>query len=115
MKSFSLRPAESSLRIMKKIIASLAFIIASIALVAQSLSKTEQQIIALIDKNYQHTIALLKSSVDINSGTFNVKGVRQVGDIYAKELAAIGFDTTWISVPDSVKRAGHLVATRKGK
>lgn len=84
------------------------------AVSAQSLSKTEQQIAALIDKNYQESLALLKASVDINSGTFNVEGVRKVGAIYAKELAAIGFDTTWINLPDSLKRAGHLVATRKG-
>jgi glutamate carboxypeptidase len=115
MKSFSLQPAKSLPRIMKRIIASLVFIAVSIAGVAQTLGKTGQQIVALIDKNYQQTISLLKASVDINSGTFNVKGVRQVGTIYAKELAAIGFDTTWIAMPDSLKRAGHLVATRTGK
>jgi len=101
---------------MKKIFVSLTCLIISIAVAAQqTLSKTEQQIIALIDKNYKETLALLKASVDVNSGTFNLKGVKQVGDIYAKELAAIGFTTTWISMPDSLKRAGHLVATRVGK
>ena len=58
---------------------------------------------------------LLKTSVNINSGTFNRKGVRAVGDLYAKELKALGFTIEWINMPDSVKRAGHLVAYRKGK
>jgi glutamate carboxypeptidase len=57
---------------------------------------------------------LLKESVNINSGSFNIEGVRKVGDLYAKELAALGFTTEWITLPDSLKRAGHLVAWRKG-
>ena len=61
------------------------------------------------------TIQLLKESVDINSGTFNVSGVKKVGELYGKELKALGFTVEWISLPDSLKRAGHLVAHRKGK
>jgi glutamate carboxypeptidase len=100
---------------MKKILSWFTCLMMSLLANADGLSKTEQKIIALIDKNYQQTLALLKASVNINSGTFNTAGVKQVGDIYAKELAAIGFATTWISMPDSLKRAGHLVATRTGK
>lgn len=61
------------------------------------------------------TIDLLKESVDINSGSFNIQGVRKVGEVYARELNALGFTTEWITLPDSLKRAGHLVAWRKGK
>ena len=61
------------------------------------------------------TIQLLKESVDINSGTFNTAGVKKVGEMYGKELAAMGFTIEWIAMPDSLKRAGHLVAYRKGK
>ncbi|KAF0242215.1 MAG: peptidase, partial [Chitinophagaceae bacterium] len=52
---------------------------------------------------------------NINSGTFNVKGVKQVGDLYANELRKLGFTIEWVQLPDSLKRAGHLVAYRKGK
>ena len=100
---------------MRKIITCFTCLMISLLAKADGLSKTEQKIIALIDKNYQQTLALLKASVDINSGTFNTVGIKQVGEIYAKELAAIGFTTTWINMPDSIKRAGHLVATRTGK
>lgn len=61
------------------------------------------------------TIELLKQSVNINSGTFNINGVKAVGELYAKELRALGFTVEWIAMPDSLKRAGHLVAYRKGK
>lgn len=82
---------------------------------AQQLSKIEKQIIAAIDAEMPATIQLLKESVNINSGTFNKAGVKQVADLYSKELAALGFTVEWIALPDSLKRAGHLVATRKGK
>lgn len=82
---------------------------------AQTLSKTEQQIVKNIDADMPATIALLKVSVNINSGTFNKEGVKEVGGLFTKELAALGFTVEWIPIPDSVKRAGLLVAWRKGK
>jgi glutamate carboxypeptidase len=82
---------------------------------AQSLSKTEQQIAVGIDADMSATIQLLKESVNINSGTFNIEGVKRTGDLYGKELEAMGFTVEWIRMPDSLKRAGHLVAWRKGK
>jgi glutamate carboxypeptidase len=81
----------------------------------QPLSKTEQQLLKNIEADYTATIQLLKESVNINSGTFNIEGVKKVGQLYAKELEALGFTIEWIALPDSLKRAGHLVAYRKGK
>ncbi|TBR18771.1 MAG: M20 family peptidase [Chitinophagaceae bacterium] len=81
----------------------------------QTLSPTEQLLMKNIEKEMPYAINLLKESVNINSGTFNIKGVKKVGDLYAKELAALGFTVEWMNLPDSLKRAGHLVAYRKGK
>ena len=81
----------------------------------QPLSKTEKQVLKNIDASMPATIGLLKESVDINSGTFNTAGIKKVGEMYGKELAAMGFTIEWISMPDSLKRAGHLAAFRKGK
>lgn len=81
----------------------------------QTLSPTEQWLMKNIEKEMPYAINLLKESVNINSGTFNIKGVKKVGDLYAKELAALGFTVEWMTLPDSLKRAGHLVAYRKGK
>jgi glutamate carboxypeptidase len=81
----------------------------------QPLSKTEQQLLKNIEADYTATMELLKQSVNINSGTFNIEGIKKVGQLYAKELEALGFTIEWITLPDSLKRAGHLVAYRKGK
>ncbi len=80
----------------------------------QLLSKTEQQICRQVEAGYIHTLSLLKESVNLNSGTFHTDGVRKVGALYGEELKKLGFTVEWVSVPDSIKRAGHLVATRKG-
>ena len=82
---------------------------------AQGLSKIEKKIVDHIQDNNQSAIELLKSSANINSGSLNIEGVKKVGALYAKELEKAGFTCTWISMPDSVRRAGHLVAERKGK
>ena len=82
---------------------------------AQSLSVEEQRIVSKTDQLFPQMMELLKESVNINSGTFNVKGVKQVGDLYANELRKLGFTIEWVQLPDSLKRAGHLVAYRKGK
>ncbi len=81
---------------------------------AQSLQPIEQKLIKKIEEHYPAMMELLKNSVNINSGTFNVAGVKAVGQLYAKELEKLGFNIEWINMPDSIKRAGHLVATRKG-
>jgi glutamate carboxypeptidase len=101
---------------MKQILAtiSLLLIISSISF-AQKLSPIEAKIIAQIEAQLPQTEALLKKVVNINSGTLNKEGVREVGAIFRKEFDDLGFKTEWISLPDSLNRAGHLVAERKGK
>ncbi len=79
------------------------------------LTKEEQKMMDYIDANMPRAIALLKESVNINSGSLNIEGVKKVGAIFAKELAAAGLKTEWISLPDSLKRAGHLVASTTTK
>lgn len=100
---------------MRKIILSIFLITLFFSASSQALTKVEQQIVADITKDMAATMDLLKQSVNINSGTFNVDGVKKTGDLFRKELDALGFTTDWIAMPDSLKRAGHLVAWRKGK
>jgi len=90
-------------------------LLASATSISQTQSPVEREIIRSIDADMPNTLKLLEESVNINSGTFNIQGVRMVGEHYAKELRELGFTVEWITMPDSVKRAGHLVATRKGK
>ncbi len=76
-----------------------------------ALSKEEQKVMDYIDANMPRAIALLKESVDINSGTLNIEGVKKVGAIFAREFEKANFKTKWIPMPDSLRRAGHLVAS----
>src|ERR1051325_1384331 len=78
------------------------------------LSPVEQKIRDYVRAHETDQIAFLEKAVNINSGTFNLAGVREVGRLFAPELASIGFDTSWIALPDAVGRAGHFFAERKG-
>jgi len=80
---------------------------------AQGLTKEEQQVMAWIDAHMPQAIEMLKESVNINSGTLNMDGVKKVGALFAKEFEKAGFATEWVAMPDSIKRAGHLVASRR--
>ena len=82
---------------------------------AANLSPQEERIAAAVRSNQPAALQLLERTVNINSGTMNLAGVRAVGDIMRKELEGMGFATRWIEMPAAMKRAGHLVATRSGK
>ncbi|MBH2004141.1 MAG: M20/M25/M40 family metallo-hydrolase [Sphingobacteriia bacterium] len=100
---------------MKKLLLLFCFYGSIGALNAQTLTAEEQKIVLQTEKNFPQMMELLKASVNINSGTFNIQGVKQVGELYAAELRKLGFSIEWVGLPDSLKRAGHLVAYRKGK
>lgn len=79
----------------------------------QSLSGVEQTIVAAVDARNADALALLERVVNVNSGTENLDGVREVGRIFRAELDGLGFATRWV---DGARwhRAGHLIAERPG-
>ena len=79
------------------------------------LNRTERAIADHATKGQAAAEALAEKTVNIESPTENVAGVRAVGEVFAAELNAIGFDTRWIEMPAGMKRAGHLLAETKGK
>ncbi|MGW8393888.1 M20/M25/M40 family metallo-hydrolase [Pseudoduganella sp. HUAS MS19] len=85
------------------------------AAAAQSLSPDEERIVSLVKANSGQALALLEKTVNINSGTMNHKGVREVGKVFRAEFDQLGFKTQWIDMPKEMQRAGHLVATREGR
>jgi glutamate carboxypeptidase len=101
--------------LMKKILFAVSALLFSQVLFGQTLSATEKKIAAYINLHINDAEKLLADAVNINSGTLNKTGVRKVGDIFSKEFKNAGFLTEWVNLPDSLNRAGHLVATRKGK
>jgi len=76
-------------------------------------SETEQRLLAEVEARAEEAIALLERSVNINSGTMNFEGVREVGLLFREELDALGFETEWVDGAP-FDRAGHLVARRSG-
>ncbi|WP_342119380.1 M20/M25/M40 family metallo-hydrolase [Pseudoduganella sp. OTU4001] len=82
---------------------------------AQSLTPEEERIVAIVKANSGKALELLEKSVNINSGTMNHAGVREVGKLFRAEFDKLGFKTQWIDMPKEMQRAGHLVATRDGK
>jgi len=78
-----------------------------------SLSAAEQAVVRAVDARNAEALALLERTVNINSGTHNFAGVRQVGDVLRAELDALGFRTRWVDGAP-FKRAGHLVAEHAG-
>lgn len=100
---------------MSKIPAVVLALLLSQSIFSQPLSDTEKKLISHIKLHLPATEKLLEEVVNINSGTLHITGVKKVGTVFAREFAKAGFQTEWVSLPDSLKRAGHLVATRKGK
>ncbi len=92
------------------------FILANGSLLqAQPLSSPERKMQSYVEQHAAEQISFLGRVVDISSGTMNHAGVRAVGEEFARELRTLGFVTRWVSLPDSVKRAGHLFAEHKAR
>jgi glutamate carboxypeptidase len=74
-----------------------------------TLSADESRMVAVIEKNNADALKLLERVVNINSGTQNFAGVREVGKVFQQEFDTLGFKTRWVDGAP-FKRAGHLVA-----
>lgn len=81
---------------------------------ALALDATQTRIVEAIDERQTEALELLAETVDVESATENHAGVRRVAEIYARELAAIGFETRWVELPAEVGRAGHFIAVYRG-
>jgi glutamate carboxypeptidase len=80
---------------------------------AVRLPAPERAVAQAVDAHNAEALALLERLVNINSGTQNFAGVRQVGDALRAQLDALGFTTRWIDGA-AFKRAGHLIAEKAG-
>ncbi len=80
---------------------------------AAELDPTEQAMVAFIDESNAEAMALLIELININSGSMNFAGVREVADILIPEFDALGFNAYW---QDGTEwdRAGHLIAEHRG-
>jgi glutamate carboxypeptidase len=81
---------------------------------AADLSPTEQRIVAAVKARNPAALQFLERTVNVNSGTMNFEGVREVGRMFREEFDALGFRTRWVEMPPAMQRAGNLIATREG-
>ncbi len=76
-------------------------------------SADERKLIDYIDHHGDAALDLLKRVVNVNSGTQNFSGVKEVGAMFRSEFEALGFQTQWADGA-SWNRAGHLIAEHPG-
>ena len=89
-----------------------AVLIALSVMQTGNLTPDERALAAYVDAHNSESLALLERVVNINSGTQNFDGVREVGRVFAAELDRLGFQTRWVDGA-AFKRAGHLVAEHR--
>jgi glutamate carboxypeptidase len=77
------------------------------------MSPAERSIVQHAQAHTPDALALLERAVNINSGTMNLAGVREVGRLFGTELESLGFKARWIDGA-AFKRAGHLLAEHPG-
>ena len=82
--------------------------------IGAELNSEEKQILAFVDTHQNDAIGLIKESVNISSATENIEGVKRSGEYFKNQFNQLGFTTQWISMPESLKRAGHLFAEHTG-
>ena len=78
------------------------------------LNKAEKEIQKYVDQHTEEAIGLVEKVVNINSGTLNIAGNKTVGKIFQAELDQLGFNTYWVTYPETIKRSGHLFAEMRG-
>jgi glutamate carboxypeptidase len=81
-----------------------------IAAAGKSADPVETAIATHVRGDHDRAMALLRETVDINSGTMNFAGVRKVGSVFEREFRQLGFKTTWVD-GSPFNRAGDLVAS----
>jgi len=81
---------------------------------AAGLSASEQKVVKAAKAETPRAIELLETLVNINSGSLNLEGVKQVADVMRAQLEPLGFEVEWIPMTE-VGRAGHLVARHAGR
>lgn len=94
----------------------LLFVVLPALSIAESatLSASERRMANFIDRATPAALDLLERTVNVNSGTMNFGGVREVGRMFRPEFESLGFSVRWVDGAEW-GRAGHLIAERPGR
>jgi len=79
-----------------------------------TLDANESAIVTWSESHTEDAIDLLEKLVNINSGSLNQQGVKEVGAVLRAELDGLGFETRWVDMPEEMQRAGHLFGEHAG-
>lgn len=85
------------------------------ATAAPALDSSEAAIVSFTEAHSEAAIDLLEKLVNINSGSLNQQGVRDVGAVLRAELDGLGFETRWVDMPEEMQRGGHLFGEHTGE
>ena len=94
------------------VIAATALFFATPAL--SQLTGAERSMIEVIDGRQEYALDVLERTVNINSGSMNIKGVQDVGQVFMDEFRKLGMDVEWID-GSAFNRAGHVIARSGSK
>ncbi|MEO5989139.1 MAG: M20/M25/M40 family metallo-hydrolase [Candidatus Eisenbacteria bacterium] len=100
--------------LLRRLLAAACCLLLPALALAGPLTSREQRAIAAVDHRLPAALALLQRLVEINSGTLNRAGVREVGRMLEPEFTRLGFRTRWAEGA-AWQRAGHLLAERAGR
>ena len=100
--------------IFKRLTSVLLFLFFCVQLPAQKLSKVERKLVKTVEANNTEAIGFLENVVNINSGTLNAKGVKEVGMVFKNAFENLNFSSRWIEMPEEMNRAGHFFAETEG-
>ena len=100
--------------IFKRLTSVLLFLFFCVQLPAQKLSKVERKLVKTVEANNSEAIGFLENVVNINSGTLNAKGVKEVGMVFKNAFENLNFSSRWIEMPEEMNRAGHFFAETEG-
>lgn len=87
--------------------------LASSGVATKPLSETEHRVVAQVEIQAPHALKLLAKIVNINSGTMNFEGVREIAAVFDQEYRNLGFTTEWVD-GTPFQRAGHFIARSGG-
>jgi ribosomal protein L18 len=99
---------------MQKLLLLLVLLQSIFSVSAQNLSNTEKKIVTYINTHLPEAEKLLIETVNINSGTLNITGVKKVGEIFGRELEKAGFttDMTRSAMSDIIGAGGSTRSAR---
>ncbi len=104
---------------MRRLIPTLGYLLfgflflASSGVATKPLSETEHRLVAQVEIQEPHALKLLAKIVNINSGTMNFEGVREIAAVFDQEYRNLGFTTEWVD-GTPFQRAGHFIARSGG-